>query len=308
MKIFALNPSKISLSKEFIEKLGKFGEVTAYNEKKPVLEITGITDKDTEKVLLISPLYVENWKLETEVIDAIPNLKAICLTSTSYSWLDVEYLAKKNIPVFNGGNYSTNAVAEGALMMALVTARKIPLIVQNNWSVSYDNHLGFELAGKTAGIIGLGNIGTRIAELCQAIGMNVIYWSKNSKDERFKYSELASLMKESDIIFPTLAQNSETENLITDDMLKGMKQNAIFVSVVHKIYNHELLNELVREGKVFGYANEESEAKIPDLDGNIWTGFPVIWYTKESIARNHEIILSNIENAVNGNFKSSVNL
>lgn len=307
MKIFALSPSKVSLNPEFVSKLSKLADVVAIHEKMPILEVPGILEKNTDKILLLSPLYVD-WKLRNDEIDSIPNLKAICLSSTSYSWIDTKYAASKEIPVFNGGSYSTNAVAEGAIMMALNTARKVPLVIQNNWSVDYSSHLGFELSGKTAGVIGLGNIGTRVAELCSALGMNVTYWSKNSRDEKFLYRELAVLMKDSDVVFITLAQNPETEGLVTDVMLKSMKQNAIFVSVVHKIYNHNLLVELVKSGKIFGYANEESEdGTMLELSSNIWTGLPIIWYTKESIQRNHEVILGNIKDFLKGELGKRVN-
>lgn len=294
MNIFALNPSRKLLNDNFIEKLKNFGEVTYNHEKLPVLEIEGITDPTTDKILMISPLYVD-WKLDNQTLDAIPNLKAIFLTSTSYSWVDIAYLASKNIPVFNGGTYSTNAVAEGAIFLAMAIARKVPLIIQNDWTMDYVNHLGTEIAGKKAGIVGLGNIGSRIGELAKGIGMDVTYWSRKTRDDRFTYVELDKLFAESDVVFITLATSDETKSLITDDMLRSMKQSTIFVSIAHEVYNYNLVNQLVREGKIYGFGNEEKEDKTNTANGNIWSGVPFVWYTQESLDRNAEVLLSRMK-------------
>lgn len=306
MNIFALNPSKKLLNEGFINKLKEFGPVTAIHDKLPLLEVEGITDPKTDKILILSPLYVD-WKVDSATFDAIPNLKAVFLTSTAYSWVDINHLASKNIPVFTGGNYSTNAVAEGALFLAMAVARKVPLIIQNDWTMDYVNHLGTEIAGKKAGIVGLGNIGLRIAELAQGVGMDVTYWSRKTRDDRFMYVELADLFTQSDVIFVTLATNEETESIITDEMLHSMKQNTIFVSTTHKVYNYELVNQLTREGKIYGFGNELMEEKTDATGGNIWSGVPFIWYTQESLNRNAEVILSRMKEFTAGDVASKVN-
>lgn len=306
MKIFALNQSKRSLNENVIEKLGELGEVVYSHEKKPVLEISGITDPNSDKILVISPLFVD-WKLPNEILDAIPKLKAVIVTSTSFSWLDIDHLAQKGIPVMTGGTYSTNAVAEGAIMLAMLTARKFPMIIQNDWTVDYSEHLGFELSEKRAGIVGLGHIGRRVGELASGMGMDVNYWSRSSRDDRFKYLELDELLQSSDVIFVTLAANEETTRLLTDGRLRLMKKSAIFVSVTHEIYNHELLLQMVKDGKLFGYANEEKDLRSDKLKTNVWTGFASIWYTQESLDRNAQIIIQAVKDAVEGKFPLRVN-
>lgn len=99
MQIFALNPSKSSLNENLITQLRNFGDVTFKHDIVPLLEVPGILDTNTDKLLLISPLYT-NWILTNETLDKIPNLKAVVLTSTSYAWLDVTHLASMGIPVF----------------------------------------------------------------------------------------------------------------------------------------------------------------------------------------------------------------
>ncbi len=105
-----------------------------------------------------------------------------------------------NIPIINTKNFSTNAVAEWAMTMAFNAYRKVPLMIKSGFNLDYEKHQGLELRGKTAGVIGLGNIGTRIAEIAQGLGTKVVYWSQNSRDKRFEMLPLEDLMKKSDIM------------------------------------------------------------------------------------------------------------
>ena len=129
------------------------------------------------------------------------NVKAICLQTTSFSWIDVAEAKKQDIPVMNLRGFSTEAVAEWAFMMTVNVARKLPLIIKDGWKQDFSKHQGVELKGKTAGIVGLGTIGTRIAEICNGLGMEVVYWSRKSKDERFSFTELDDLLKKSRFYF-----------------------------------------------------------------------------------------------------------
>ena len=65
----------------------------------------------------------------------------------------------------------------------LAVSKKLPLIISNGWKLDWDKHLGYEIKGKSMGIIGLGDIGSRVAELGKGMGMDVCYWSRKSKDE-----------------------------------------------------------------------------------------------------------------------------
>jgi phosphoglycerate dehydrogenase-like enzyme len=114
-------------------------------------------------------------------------------------------------------------------MMMLNVVRKIPIVIKDGWKEDYVKHQGMELKGKTVGIVGLGSIGTRIAELCAGLGMKVVYWSKNSRDDRFEYQELRNLMKNADIVLPAVAQNEETNGLITDVLSNFRKYCALYL-------------------------------------------------------------------------------
>ncbi len=89
-----------------------------------------------------------DWKFPNEVIDKIPNLNAIHLQTTSFSWVDVDYCKQKDIPVVNLRGFSSIAVAEWATMLTLTLARRLPVVIKDSWKLDYDKHRGFELRGK----------------------------------------------------------------------------------------------------------------------------------------------------------------
>lgn len=306
MKIYLLSPVASQMfSSDMVSELKNHGEVIIDDVIKPISEVAAMTDSN-EKIIALDPDFCA-WNLPKEELEKIGNLKALCIQSTSFSWLDTEFLKSKNIPVINIRNYSTDSVAEWALMIAINVARKLPLIIKNNWLGDFSLHQGMELRGKTVGIIGLGHIGSRIAELCQAMDMNIIYWSKNTLVDKYQKVELTDLFKTADIIFPCLAQNEETKNYITDEMLKSMKDTSIFVSIVHKIYNHNLLLQLARENKIYGYAFETPNGEMTNYEGNVWAGPEQAWNTKESLSRNLIIWRENIIKATQNNFEFKVN-
>lgn len=308
MKTLILSPNADTLfTDELKAKLKETNsEVLITKEVKAFDQVEGLMNDNEEKIVAIDPDFCD-WNVPNEVIDKIPNLKAICLQTTSFSWIDVDHLKERGVPVMNLRGFSTTAVAEWAVMMALIVAKRIPLVIKADWRQDYNQHQGIELKGKTAGIVGLGSIGKAIAEKCQGLGMEVIYWSKNTRDDRFKYVELNELMTTADFVFPATAKNNETKGLITDEMLRSMKTSSIFVSDVHEVYNHDLLLELVKDKKIFGYAFEKANPDFNSFEGNVFAGPELAWCTDGSMKRNGEQWVESIVNAVNGNYLTRVN-
>jgi D-3-phosphoglycerate dehydrogenase / 2-oxoglutarate reductase len=147
--------------------------------------------------------------------------------------------------VTNLRGFSTNAVAEQALSIAFSLARRLPLVIRDGWKTDFEKYRGVELSDKKAGIIGLGRIGTRIAEMAQAFGMETLYWSRSTRDERFAYLELVDLIRESDVLFYTLAKNDETLHLLSPELLAYLKKTVLFVSIAH--IDHALFVSLAEE-------------------------------------------------------------
>lgn len=280
-------------------------DVIYFTEPKALSNFPDFQDEE-EKLLVVDPDFVD-WSVTKEAIEGLNNVKAILISSTSFSWLDQDALKSKNIPLINVKDWSTQAVAEWSTMMAFNLARKIPLLIKNQFELSYEKYAGVQLKGKTAGIIGMGNIGKAVAQRAKGLGMNVIYWSKNSTTVDGELVSLEDVFSQADFLFPTMADNSETQKIITDQLLMSMKSSSIFVSIVHKYYNHDLLLSMVKENKLFGYGFEDSKVKLTDFEGNVWVAPEYAWCTKESFENNDAKLLQNIKNALESNFTGKVN-
>ena len=123
---------------------------------------------EEEKAIALDPDIV-GWEFKNETIDKIPNLKAICLETTGYEWVDGTYCAEKGIVVTNVPHYATNSVAEKCVMMALALAKKYPLFVKEgkmNWDEPF---IGEDMYDKPTDIIGFGAIGHALAKKLDGI-------------------------------------------------------------------------------------------------------------------------------------------
>lgn len=242
---------------------------------------------NTEKILMADPEWYK-WNLRKEHISKIENLKAICINTTAFDWIDWQYCKDNGIIVTHTPKYSTDSVAEYAIFLMMCLAKKLPIQIKTNYKMEYNHEmLNTEIRNKTVGIIGLGTIGTRVAELCDNLGMKVIYWSKSSKESKYKRVEIDDIFKESDFIIPTFATNEETRKIITDNRIKMMSGNSIINIIINpvEIYNHKLMLEKAENNEI-GYAFEIYDNKtLNDYKGNVMATAPYSFYTKESIDR-----------------------
>lgn len=240
-----------------------------------------------EKILMADPEWYK-WNLRKEHISKIKNLKAICINTTAFDWIDWQYCKDNGITVTHTPKYSTDSVAEYAIFLMMCLAKKLPIQIKTNYKMEYNHEmLNTEIRNKTAGIIGLGTIGTRVAELCDNLGMKVIYWSKSAKENKYKRVEIDNIFKESDFIIPTFATNEETRKIITDNRIKMMNGNSIINIIINpvEIYNHKLMLEKAENNEI-GYAFEIYDDKtLNDYKGNVMATAPYSFYTKESIDR-----------------------
>lgn len=303
MNIYVLSNLTNEIFKEELKKLTN-NAIYLENPQK-ISEIIELKNND-EKIIVVDPDFVD-WAVTRDDLKSIPNLKGVLVQSTSFNWVESSYLNENNIPLVNVKDWCTQSVAEWAVMMALNLARKIPLLIKEDFPLDYNKYCGGQIKGKTAGIIGMGNIGKALAERLKGLGMNIIYWSKNSKTSLGEFVELDKLFSEADIVFPTLADNEETRKILTDEHLKSLKKEAIFVSIAHRYYNHELLIKMVENGKLAGYGFEDGEAKFSDFKGNIWVVPEYAWCTIESAEENDKKLFENVKAAFSGDFSGRVN-
>ncbi|MEG0872596.1 MAG: 2-hydroxyacid dehydrogenase [Clostridia bacterium] len=294
MKIY-ITYTKNSFSKEQLEELEKIGEVI-FLEDTFVLDKAPYLNNDDEKILVVDPDWY-SWNINAEHLSKIKNIKGICLATTAFDWIDLEYCKEKNITVTNIPKYSTDSVAEYAIFLMMCLAKKFPIQLKKDYKMEYSiPMLTTEIRNKTVGIIGLGTIGSKVAEMCNSLGMNVIYWNRTEKNNNYKKVDLDTIFTTADYIIPTFATNNETKKIITDGLINKMNGNAL-INVINnpeEVCNHQLLVRLAEEEKI-SYAFEiyDDGKKVYDYKGNIMATAPYAFYTKEAIERLVEIWCQN---------------
>lgn len=285
-------------------------ETVVVKELAPLSDCTELFAGDEDRFICVNPDYV-GWKLKNEDYKDIPHLKGIFTESTGFEWVELDTANKLGIPVCNIVAFNTQAVAEWAIMMMFAVARQTPRLIKDGFPLDYDKdftkYRGIQLKGKTAGIIGLGNIGSAIAERCAGLGMNVAYWSRSSTDDKYQKLPLEELLATADVIFPTTAKNSETVALINDAMTKTIKPEAMIVDVVHCMFNHQLVLDMVANGKLYGYGFEGEPGEFTAFKGNVWAAPAYAWVTEESMYNCVVKLVDNIVDAIKGKFPTQVN-
>jgi phosphoglycerate dehydrogenase-like enzyme len=312
MKAFIFDPLWDNLvTDDLLEKIKSSGlEIVVKKDIAPLSECQELFEGDDDRLLCLNPDYV-GWKLSNDDYKDIPKLKGIMTSSTGFEWIEQNVSIEKNIPICNIRNFSTQAVAEWAVMIMFNLARQTPRLIKDNFPLDFDKdfmkYLGVLLKGKTVGIIGLGHIGSAIAEVCSGIGMNVIYWSKNSTNNNYESVSLEKLMSKADVIFPTVAKNSDTLTLITDEHISSIKKSAIFVDIAHGLFDQEKVLAMVASGDLFGYGFEGGPNEFTKFEGNVWAAPAYAWATSDSMNNSEALLAENIISASKGEFPMKVN-
>jgi glycerate dehydrogenase len=253
MKIVFLDAATMSnVSFEPFERLGDF---VKYDSSTAAQARERVKDAD---VLLINKVLVNK-----ELIDSAPNLKLICIAATGVNNIDVEYASSKGIPVRNAVGYSTDSVVQSTFMHILSLVGGAPYFDESVKSGRYSrsgmftdpNWNWWELAGKTIGIIGLGNIGRKVARIAEAFGMKVCYFSTSGTGHCKDYPclPLEQLLSESDIVSIHAPLNDRTLNLIGEHELSLMKPHAFLINMGRgAIVVEEALAKAVDNGVIAG--------------------------------------------------------
>lgn len=237
------------------EPFRRLGELTVYQNSTPEQARERVRDTD---VLLINKVYVDK-----ALIDAAPSLKLICIAATGINNIDVEYASSKGIPVRNVVGYSTDSVVQTTFMHMLSLVGDAPYFDRSVKSGSYSRSGMFtdpdwnwwELAGKNIGIIGMGNIGRKVAKIAEAFGMKVSYYSTSGTAHCPDYPclPLEQLLKESDIVSIHAPLNEKTKNLIGKEELAMMKPTAYLLNAGRgAIVVEDELAAAVDEGVIAG--------------------------------------------------------
>ncbi|HEC30410.1 MAG TPA: hydroxyacid dehydrogenase, partial [Candidatus Yonathbacteria bacterium] len=192
-----------------------------------------------------------------EEMDKFPNIKLIATRSTGFDHIDLEEAKKRGIIVSNVPSYGANTVAEYAFALLLSLSRKIPESyeqVRETGSFSQKGLRGFDLKGKTLGVVGCGNIGVHAIIMGKGFGMEVIVSDPHQNEEvraelGFKYVSLDELLASSDIITIHAPYNEHTHHLINSENINKIKRGAYLINTARgAIIETEALIRGLKEG------------------------------------------------------------
>jgi len=178
-----------------------------------------------------------NSKVDKHVIDSLPNLKFIATRSTGFDHIDTDYARSKGIGVSNVPTYGENTVAEHtfALILSLARSLKKSYFRTKEGDFSIRDLMGFDLRGRTIGVIGTGHIGLRVIKMAVGFSMKVLAYDLKenaflSEVLGFKYVGLETLLRESDVITLHAPYNKKTHHMINEKNIELIKKGAILVN------------------------------------------------------------------------------
>lgn len=187
-----------------------------------------------------------------------PELEVIGRCGVGLDNVDVPEATSRGIKVMNAPGANAGTIAEHTLSLMLMLMRNmyesVYQVKQDNWNWR-NQYAGDELSGKTLGILGMGNIGKRVAKLGEAFGMNVVYWSRSKQDLSYDYLSMNEVLQQSDVVSLHLPFTKETGEILGADQLALMKSGALLINTARgALVNQDALVKALDEGGIFGYA------------------------------------------------------
>jgi lactate dehydrogenase-like 2-hydroxyacid dehydrogenase len=306
MKIIVLE--HIEMSAEQRTRLEKCGHVEYFNATQAE---AGAIVKDADVVIV-------NWIDPSDFILSMKKTSLIALMSTGYSWIQHRNQARKNDCLLsNIPNYATEAVAEHIIGLILASSRKIVIgdrKIRDGIKVR-GSLRGFELREKKVGIIGLGNIGIRVAEILKGFGMEIITYNRIPKNvPDIQDRSLNQILSESDVVCVTCSMNNDSKDMLDYDKLKLLKPNAIVVGTTWGVVKTDDIHKFMKErSDVFlgfdaAFEGEEINLKQDIIsEQNIILTPHIAFDTNEALIRQVDICIENIESFIKGREKNIIN-
>lgn len=249
------------------------------------------------------------------LIDSMPQLKYIGMYGTGFGRIDAAYAAKKGVTVCNIAGYATEGVAEFVFAVLLEYIREVTRakIQAQAGNYSESSFAGTEIRGKTFGIIGLGRIGRRVAELAKGFGANTIYWSHEKKATTFKYVGVETLLKTSDIISLHMSLNPQTQGFLNARRIAMIKSDAVVINTAPmKLVDIPAIEKRLRKNDITFILDHSDEldpavAKRLSKYNNCILYPPIAYTTKEATNLKRDIFVSNLENFLKNKPTNKVN-
>jgi len=307
-KLLVTNIGKNELNAKHWNQLKKIFETIVFKKTEDDDLIDNVNDAEA--------IFSKFNPVDKSLIQNAPDLKYIGVFATGYGKVNLEEASKRNIVVTNVPGYSTESVAEFTIGVLLEHLRELNLAKTQAKTGNYseDGFSASEIKGKKIGIIGLGQIGTRVAELFKAFGANVNYWSRNKKYLDFaQYHELGDLMTNSEIISLHITLTTETEGIITESLINKVRKGSIIINTSPiELFDFSALTKRLKKGDltlIWDHPDEMSEENLKRLTSfsNCVTYPPIGYITDEANEAKKDIFVKNVESFVQGEKINSVN-
>ena len=302
---FTANPDDLSW-----QALEALGELTVYDRTRPEETIARAAEAAvvlTNKVLL--------GRAE---ITQLPHLRYIGVLATGYNVVDLQAASERGIVVTNVPAYSTESVAQMVFAHLLTITNRTEHYAQQNrqgrWSQNpdfcyWDTPLT-ELVGKTFGIVGLGNIGRRVAQIALAFGMQVKAFTSKSSDSLpagIQKADLDELLSTSDVLSLHCPLTESTHHLINKKTLSQMKSSAILINTGRgPLVDDEAVATALEQGTIAAYCADVLTTEPPKADNPLlqqpkaFITPHIAWATKEARSRLLQVAIDNVRSFLNG--------
>lgn len=303
---YGLNPGDLSWAE-----LEKLGEVTVYDRTSP----KDLLSRAKEAEILLTNKTV----IDRESISQLPELKYIGVLATGYNVVDIEAARSRGITVTNIPAYSTDSVAQIVFALLLAITNEVEHYTSDNRAGRWSRNADFcywdspliELSGKTFGIVGLGHIGSKVARIASAFGMNVIAFTSKNQDELpsgiMKAESLESMLRESDVVSLHCPLTETTRQMINATTLSEMKPSAILINTGRgQLVDENALADALNNGVLRGAGVDVLSCEPPESDNpllyarNCYVTPHIGWATVEARQRLMNIAVKNVADFING--------
>jgi glycerate dehydrogenase len=258
-----------------------------------------------------------------ETINQLHKTKLISVLAAGYNVIDIKAAKEKGITVCNAPNYGTATVAQHTIALLLELTNHVGLhaasVANGEWVTAKDWCYGkvtiIELAGKTLGIVGFGNIGQRVAEIAATFGMKIIYYSANKKETKLAdFVDIKTLFQQSDFISLHSPLKPDNHQFVNKEMLQLMKPSAFLINTARgQLINEQDLADALNNNRIAGAALDVLSTEPPDKNNPLLSARNCIitphnaWMSKEARERILDITTKNIEAFLQGKLINVVN-
>ena len=289
------------------------GDVTAYDYTP--------ADKIIERASGAEVVITNKTPFTEQIVAQLPDLKYIGVLATGFNVVDLKACADRGITVTNVPEYGTFATAQMTIALLLELADKVGLhnesVKRGDWVRStqfcYWLEPLTELAGKNIAVVGMGKIGSRVAVIAEALGMNVLPVPHTLKDPAHEYT-FEKAVKKADVITLHCPLTEETRNLIDKDVLADMKDGVFIINAARgPLVNEADMAQALKSGKVAGFGCDVVSVEPMEEDNPLLTSPNTIitphiaWAPKETRARLIEAAATNLKLYTDGKTGSAIN-